>query len=336
MKIAAGKIPVNILKEVVFKNLGVKKEEVALGPSVGFDGAVIDFDDKSIVVSTDPITGAIDNIGWLAVHINANDIATFGVKPEFFLSCILLSENSSRETLETISIQMDKAAKELGMAIIGGHCEVTPNLPNPIVAGCAIGTTKKGNYVTAEGAKKGDKIILTKSVGIEGTAILASDKENELKKKLDMKTLLSAKNFYGKISVVKEAVLSFNSGAVHAMHDPTEGGLAGGIHEMADASKLGFEIYKEKIPIAFETAEICNFFQIDPLQLTASGSLLIAVDKNSADVVVRLLNRNQIDANVIGEFCSPQTKRTIVTKEGKWENLARPISDHLWLALTYS
>ncbi len=132
---------------------------------------------------------------------------------------------------------MDKAAKELGIAIIGGHCEVTPKLPNPIVIGCVIGTTKKGNYVVAGGAKKGDKIILIKSAGIEGTAILASDKENELRKKINMKTINNAKNFYNKISVVKEALLAFNSGLVHAMHDPTEGGLAGGIHEMADASK---------------------------------------------------------------------------------------------------
>jgi len=336
MKMASGKIPIDILKEIVFKNLGVRKEEVVLGPSVGFDGAVINVDDKSLIVSMDPITGAIENIGWLAVHINANDIATFGVKPEFFLSCILLPKNSKRETLEVISVQMDKAAKELGMAIIGGHCEVTPKLPTPIVVGCAIGTTKKGNYVTAGGAKKGDKIILTKSVGIEGTAILASDKEDELKKKLNIKTLHNAKNFFNKISVVKEAVLAFNTGVVHAMHDPTEGGLAGGIHEMADASNLGFEIYEEKIPVAPETIEICNFFKIDSLQLTASGSLLIAADKNSAHEVVQLLNENQIDARVIGEFCLPQTKRLMLNKEGKVENLVRPVSDHLWLALKRS
>ena len=336
MKMPAGKIPTDVLREVVFKNLGARKDEVALGPSVGFDGAIVNLGDKSLIVSMDPVTGAIENIGWLAVHVNANDIATFGVKPEFFLSCILLPENSKQETLETIAVQMDKAAKELGIAIIGGHCEVTPKLPNPIVIGCAIGTAKKGKYVTAGGAKTGDKIILTKSAGIEGTAILASDKENELKKKLRVKTLLNAKRFYDKISVVQEAVLAFNTGVVRAMHDPTEGGLAGGMHEMADASNLGFEIYKEKILVASETAQICDFFRIDPLQLTASGSLLIAADRNSADMVVQLLNKNQINANIIGEFCSSQTKRSIVNERGKRENLVRPVSDHLWLALQCS
>jgi len=176
MKLPYGKIPIDILKEVVFRNLGVKRSEVVLGPSAGIDGAVIDIADKSLVVSMDPITGAIERIGWLAVNINANDVATFGVAPAFFLSCILLPEGSDRKIVETISVQMDEVAKELGIAIVGGHCEVTPGLSNPIVVGCTIGITDKGNYVTAGGAKAGDKLILTKSVGIEVTAILASDR----------------------------------------------------------------------------------------------------------------------------------------------------------------
>jgi hydrogenase maturation factor len=333
MKLAHGKIPIDILESVVFKNLGIRRREVVLGPSAGIDGAVINVGNKSLVVSTDPITGAIELIGWLAVNINANDIATFGVEPAFLLSCILLPENADMKTVETISGQMGKAAKELGIAIVGGHCEVTPGLANPIVVGCTIGMTEKGNYVTAAGAKQGDKIILTKTAGIEGTAVLASDKENQLKKVVSATTLRNAKRFYDQISIVKDAITAFKTGAVHAMHDPTEGGVAGGIHEMADASHLGFRVHKKKIPVRPETTEICNFFEIDPLQLTASGSLLIAVERDSADRVLGILSKEGITAEVIGKFLPSVEERIIIQEDGSSENLVRPVSDHLWSAL---
>jgi len=335
-KLPFGKVPLDILKEVVFKNLGIKRDEVVLGPSAGFDGAVIDIGNKSLIVSMDPITGAIERIGWLAVNINANDVATFGVEPAFLFSCILLPEKADRKTVETICVQMNEAAKDLGMAIVGGHCEVTPGLSNPIVVGCAMGLTEKGKYVTAGGAKLGDKLILTKSAGIEGTAILATDREEQLKKALKPTMLRNAKKFYDNISVVKDAVTAFKTGAVHAMHDPTEGGLAGGIHEMADASNLGVKIIEEKIRIAPETVKICDFFRIDPLQLIASGSLLIAAKRNSADKVVKVLEKNEIAEAVIGEFVSSSEKRFIVRKGGGLEKLVRPVSDHLWLALENS
>lgn len=333
MRLQLGKIPAEILRDVVFKNLGLRREEVVLGPSVGFDGAVIDVGNKSLIVSMDPITGAVEHIGWLAVNINANDVATFGVEPAFFTSCILLPKKAGRKTVETICVQMDRAAKSLGMAIVGGHCEVTPGIANPIVVGCTIGVTEKGNYVTAGEAKPGDKLILTKSAGIEGTAILASDREKQLRKVLSASALKNAKNFFNQISVVKEAILAFTTGGVNAMHDPTEGGVAGGIHEMADASNLGVRIFKEKIPVAKETTEICNFYGIDPLQLISSGALLIATKQASAERVIKKLNKNGIAATIIGEFLRVPNLRVLVGKDRKEEELVRPESDHLWKAL---
>lgn len=333
MRLPPGKIPIDILKEVVFKNLGIKREEIVLGPSAGIDGAVIEVGNNHMIVSMDPITGAIERIGWFAVNINANDIATFGVEPAFFFSCILLPENAERKTVETISTQMDKAAKKLGIAIVGGHCEVTPGLTNPIVVGCTMGLTEKGNYVTAGGAKPRDKLILTKHAGIEGTAILASDREEQLKKAMSTAVLQKAKEFYNQISVVKEATTAFKTGGVHAMHDPTEGGVAGGIHEMADASNLGVEIVEEKILIAEETFKICKFFQINPLCLIASGSLLISAKQDSANRIVDALSEKGITANIIGEFLPSPEKRLIKRKDGSEDELIRPLSDHLWLAL---
>jgi len=334
MKLPPGKIPVDILKEVVFKNLGVRREEVAIGPSAGIDGAVMNVGDKSLIVSMDPITGAIERIGWLAVNVNANDTATFGVEPAFFFSCLLLPENANRKIVEAICAQMNEAAKDLGIAIVGGHCEVTPGLTNPIVIGCVMGLTEKGNYVTAGGAKLGDMLILTKSAGIEGTAILASDRGQQLKKVMSTTRLRQAKNFYDQISVVKDAMTAYKTGGVNAMHDPTEGGIAGGIHEMADASNLGVKVFEEKIPVQPETAKICEFFQIDPLQLISSGALLISAKQELADKITEKLRQRQINASIIGKFLENPHDRLIITKNGKTQALPRPLSDHLWLALT--
>jgi len=333
MRLPHGKIPIDILKEVVFTNLGAKRKEVAVGPSAGIDATVIDTENRSLIVSMDPITGALETIGWLAVNVNANDVATFGVEPAFLVTCLLLPEDSQRKTIETICTQMNEAAKELNIAIVGGHCEITPGIANPIVVGCIMGTTERGNYVTAAGAKPGDMIILTKSAGIEGTAILASDREEKLKKTMNSKMIQKAKKFYTQISVVKEAITAFKTGGVDAMHDPTEGGIIGGINEMADASNLGVKIYEEKIPIQRETTEICKFFKIDPLYLISSGALLIAAKPADADKIVAQLKNKDIHATIIGQFLKNPKERFLVNEKGEQGKLSRPASDHLWLAL---
>ena len=334
MRLPPGKIPIDILKEVVFKNLGAPRKEVTLGPAAGVDGAVLDFGNKSLIVSMDPITGAVERIGWLAVNVNANDIATFGVEPAFLFSCLMLPEGADKKMVETISAQMNDAATDLGMAIVGGHCESTPKLTNPIVVGCAMGITEKGQYVTATGAKPKDNLILTKSAGIEGTAILASDRETELKKTLSSVMLKNAKNMYNQISVVKDALTACKTGGVHAMHDPTEGGIAGGIHEMADAANLGVKVFAEKILVKPETAKICRYFEVDPLQLISSGALLIAAQPAAANKIIESLNQQKIHASVIGEFLEDVGQRLLTPKNGALQELPRPKSDHLWTALS--
>jgi hydrogenase maturation factor len=334
MRLPLGKTPKDILEEVVFRNLGARREEVVLGPQAGFDGAVIDVANKSLILSMDPITGALERIGWLAVNVNANDIATFGVEPAFLLSCIMLPENSGRKAVESISRQMNQAAQALGMAIVGGHCEITPGIANPIVVGCTMGVTERGEYVTAGGAKAGDKLILTKSAGIEGTAILASDRKQQLGKVLNLETLQKGTRFYDRISVVKDALTAFKTGGVHAMHDPTECGVAGGVHEMADAARLGVTIHEERIKIESETAQICKFFRINPLQLISSGALLISAEPSFADSIVRNLEHKNIPASVIGEFSENPRERTVTHKDGKKHALPRPLSDSLWTALS--
>jgi hydrogenase expression/formation protein HypE len=202
MNLPMGKIPPETLKNAVFRHLGEKSSDVILGPALGVDGAVVKAGDKVLISSMDPITGAEKRIGWLAVNINSNDVATFGVRPAFFSSCLLLPEKSTEKTVEEICRQIDLAAKNLGVAVIGGHSEVTPGLNRPIVVGCAMAVTEPGNYVTSSGSKLGDSLILTKGAGLEGTAVLATEKHEMLETKLDDSVLNSAMNFYDQISVV--------------------------------------------------------------------------------------------------------------------------------------
>ncbi|MCL1966011.1 MAG: AIR synthase family protein [Candidatus Bathyarchaeota archaeon] len=334
MKLPPGKIPIDILQNTVFKNLGANRAEVTLGPTAGVDGAVLDIGDKSVIVSMDPITGAIERIGFEAVNVNANDIATFGVKPAFIFSCIMLPENADNQIVETISAQMGKAAMELGVAIVGGHCETTPNLVNPIVVCCIMGLTNKGEYITTAGVKNGDYLILTKSAGIEGVAILATDREEQLSKVLSSEMLQTAKDLYKQISVVKDALTAYQTGGVHAMHDPTEGGVLNGIHEMADAANLGVRVFEEKIVVNPETREICQYFKIDPLQLISSGALLIAAEPKASLGIIEILKQQGISAAIIGEFNDDSKKRVFELKTGDTQVLPRPVSDQLWTALS--
>ncbi|AHF80302.1 AIR synthase family protein [Thermococcus paralvinellae] len=323
-----GKVPPEKLREIVFKHLGVQGERVLIKSGVGVDAAAVEFGDKVLVASTDPITGAEKNIGFYAVNVNANDVATFGAKPKWFLVSVLLPENADEALLKEIMTDIDKSAKELGIAIIGGHTEVTPGLKKPIVVGTMLGEVKKEKLVYAGNAKPGDVIILTKGAGIEGTAIIASEREEELVKVFGKEFVERAKAFLRKISVVKEALIA-NEIGVNAMHDPTEGGIANGLHEMADASGLGFKVYYEKIPIAEETKKICGYFNLDPLALISSGALLISTSRENAEKILAALEKEGIVASIIGEFLGDKEKRVIV-KEDKEEELKQPLSDELW------
>ncbi len=333
MSLLLGKVPNKVLQEIVFRNLGAKRDDVVLNPSIGEDAAIVKAGNELVAVSSDPITGAEEWLGWLAVHVSANDVATRGVQPRWFNSIILLPKNSTNELVEKICTQMNKAANQLNIAIIGGHCEVTPGIEHPIVTGCAIGIVEEGKYVTCGGARIGDQIILTKGTGIEGTAILASDRRTELLKDFDENFLNQAENFFEQISVVKDALTAFKMGGISAMHDPTEGGVAGGLHELADAANIGFKVYEEKILVPEETHKICAHFNLDPLQLISSGSLLIVAKEEKTDKIINSLSKNNVKSSIIGEVTKPALGRNLLTKTGEKTELVKPVSDHLWKAL---
>lgn len=329
-----GKIPADILEQIVFTRLGSSNTRVILGPSIGEDAAVIDMGEQVLIVTTDPITGALGNIGFLAVHVNANDVATRGAKPQWFFCTILLPENADKSLLEQIMIDMDKAARELNVAIVGGHSETTPGLSRPIIVGFMMGETPKNRYLTTAGVQRGDALILTKGAGIEGTAVLASDLHEELSKGISETTLQNAQGYIEHISVVKEAMEAMRIGGVHAMHDPTEGGVLNGVWEMAQAAGKGVEIQRQDVRVSPETKEICRYLQIDPLTTLGSGALLIAAEPSRAKEITESLNQMGIEASVIGQFRSKEDGYWIKEKNGKRTALVPPEQDEIYRVLS--
>ena len=329
-----GKVPPEVLKDIVFRRLGVSSNRVILGPRVGEDAAVIEMGDRVLVLATDPITGAVRNIGWYVIHINANVVSACGARPLWFFCTILLPVGAKKALLKEIMGDMDRAAKELSISIIGGHSETTPGLSRPILVGFMIGETTKEKYVSTSGAMVKDVLILTKGAGIEGTAVLASDLDKILEEKqIEKGVIAKARGFISSISVVKEAITAMEAGEVHSMHDPTEGGILNGIWEMAEASNKGVIIFKEKIMIARETKILCKALEIDSLKILGSGALLIAVKQKDAKKIVSAIIDKGIKASIIGEITPLKKGRWIVDKEGTREKILPITQDHVYKIL---
>ena len=325
-----GKINPDMLKKIVFNYLGSHDSRVIVGPKIGEDAAVIDFKDKVLVVHSDPVTGAVENIGWLAVNVCANDIATRGVRPLWILTVILLPKDFDSAQLKNIASQIGEAAKELHIAVIGGHSEVTFSVSRPVIVSTVIGEAKKGKFVTSSGAQIGDSLIVTKGAAIEGTAILSTEMARVLEMKVGKSLILDAQRFIKMTSIVKEALIAIKIGGIHAMHDATEGGIASGLQEIAWASNTGITAYEEKIPIYKETREVCKALRIDPLKTISSGTLIISAHKGKAEKIVSALQRNNIQASIIGEIVKKAKGRYIIRRDGSRLNLSLPIKEELW------
>ncbi len=298
-----GKLPLDYLAELMCR-YAQADERVVVGAEIGEDAAVIDFGDRYLVAKTDPITFATDEIGWYAVNVNANDVATMGAVPKWFLATLLLPEGkATKESIEVIFSQISSACRKLGISFCGGHTEVTYGLGRPIVVGQMLGEVERGRLVTTSGAQVGDDILLTKGLAIEATSIIAREKADELAGNHPPEFIARCREFLHRpgISVVPEAQIATAQAQIHAMHDPTEGGLATGLWELAKAAKVGLVIYEEAIPILPETASLCAEYGLDPLGVIASGSLLITLSPQDSKRVIKALNEAGIEAAVIGK-----------------------------------
>jgi hydrogenase maturation factor len=321
-----GKVSPEILRDLVFPFL-IRRADVLVHAGVGQDAAVLDFGPWAVVLTCDPITGARQHLGRLAVHITCNDLATTGAEPVALLLTLLLDTGGPQAALEAIMHEAGEAAAALGVEIVGGHTEVTPGIDRPIAMTAGIGRVRKDDLVTSRGAKPGDTVLLTKGAAIEGTAILAADAAGRLRGRVDDAVLARARGFIERISVVPEGMIAARYGAT-AMHDVTEGGVLAGAWELAEAAGLGIEIHAEAIPVLPETAAICSALEADPLALVGSGAMLIAT--RTPERTQEALTGSGIPTAAIGVMT--EERKAIVGPAGARE-LVPPPRDELWRIL---
>ena len=297
-----GKLPLELLSDLLDK-IDARDPRVALGARAGEDAALIDMGDRYLVAKTDPITFATDLIGWYAVQVNANDLAVMGATPRWLMATLLLPEGTSADDVRAIFNQLLDACDALGVTLIGGHTEITHNLPRPIAIGAMLGEVAKDKVVLTSGAQVGDSIALTQGVAIEGTAILAREAADVLAAKgVSQDVIRRAQEllFTLGISVAKAAAIACEVGGVNSMHDPTEGGLATGLLEIATAAGVGVAVDAERIPVLPECRAVCDALSLDPLGLIASGALLATLPPADARRLTDELRRAGIPAVEIG------------------------------------
>jgi hydrogenase maturation factor len=296
-----GKLPSDQLRALLDR-AAKPHPRVRLGPGIGLDCAVIEVGRRLLVAKSDPITFTREGIGWYAVHVNANDVATTGAQPLWFLATVLLPEVGNQSALaEDIFRQIREACDQVGAVLVGGHTEITAGLQRPIVAGTMLGEVEKDRLITPRGARPGDHVLLTKGIPIEGTSIIARELADRLTS-IPEAILANAREVLHApgISVLREAQVAARVGGVHAMHDPTEAGLAGGLWELAEAAAVGIEVDPGAIPILPEGRLVCEALGIDPMATIASGALLLAADPRRAERVRRSIEAEGIACAAIG------------------------------------
>jgi hydrogenase expression/formation protein HypE len=300
-----GKLDNQELRRLVLDRLPAQNQFVTSGPAVGVDCSAIRFGDGQVILSTDPITGAAADIGRLAVLVACNDIAACGIRPSALLLTIIAPPQATADDIRTVIDQAAESARKINVSIVGGHTEVSDAVTRFVVSSTALGFTYGNHIILASGARPGDTLVMTKTAGLEGTAILASDQVKKLAGKLSEQELQEARSLLSQISVVEEGS-SGGDLAVHAMHDATEGGILGACWELAEASGLGCVVEAAKIPVHPLTEKICTLLSIDPRRLVASGSMIMATDK--PDDLLTTLATKGILATVIGKMTENKQK----------------------------
>lgn len=276
---------------------------ILVGPGYGLDCAVIDLGSNVLVFKSDPITFATQDIGWYAVQINSNDLATSGATPRWMLVTMLLPEkHTTPDLVNHISQQVHQACQEIGVSVIGGHSEITYGLERPIIIGTMVGEVERSRLVTPRGCQPGDRILLTKGVPIEATAILGREFSEQLQAHLSPDEIFQASQYSHQpgISVLPEALIAAQTGRVNAMHDPTEGGLLAALWELAEASNCQLNFYPERVPVPPLANHICQVFQINPLAAIASGALLIICPPKDALRIKQAVTNSGINIVDIG------------------------------------
>jgi len=318
-----GKFDDSILKKIIFDNIKYKREEVLLGSGTGIDSSIINLGGDLVVVTTDPITAAVNNVGRLCINICCNDIAAAGGEPVAILVTLLMPYDYDISNIEKIIRELDSECKKLSVQLAGGHTEKTDAVTRLVLVATVIG--RKKNFIQQK-VVPGDMLIMTKSAGLEGSSIIASDYEERFKTILHKNQIEFLKNLIDEISVIPESKIACLHNAKY-MHDITEGGVLGAAWEISKLAKCNIEVYCDEIFIYDETKIICMNLNIDPLRLISSGSMLIAADKNDADIIIKELNKNKINAKIIGKFIKGES---VYIKQDISYALTEPTEDEIY------
>jgi hydrogenase expression/formation protein HypE len=335
-KLKVGKIDLKTFETYLLKRLGKKDKRVLIPPLTGVDAAVIEIDDdKVLIVAEDPIFSIpgqpLEMYGWYTVHIGASDVAVMGVRPEFMTYTLLMPPETPEEDFKTIVNSIHKTAKDLSIAIVGGHTGFYPGFVSPTVGGITVfSIADKGNYVTPKGAKPGNDVILTKGPAIEAVGILSVLRQEELVEKYGSPLVKKAQKYSTEMSVVKDALTAMEVGGVTAMHDATEGGVVGGLFEVANASGVGMEIDETKFVYPEEIKAVCEAFNIDSVAAIAEGSLILTSEASYTKKILKSLKKKNINASVIGKVTDDVNSRFIKRIKGKIKPLEIPIQDPFW------
>lgn len=316
--LGAGKLPSDLLGRLL-GGLRTNDPDLLVGPGVGRDAGAVKVGEEVLVLKSDPITFASEGAARFLVNINANDLACMGAAPRWMLVTALFPVGTARTDVKRTFAELSVAATERGISLVGGHTEVTPGIDRPILIGMLCGIASRDRYLPPGGAKPGDVLLLTKPLAIEGTSILASERRDWLAEQLGLELVDRAAEFLHDpgLSVASDADLILATGGVRALHDPTEGGIAMGAREIAEASGLGVELDHDAIPFYPETIAIAEACGIDRLGMLASGSLLAAVEPDRAADLLVELRAAGYPAAKIGRLTESDTGFILLTPGGQ-------------------
>lgn len=333
-----GKIDDATFRALILRRLGKKDPTVLVPPKAGVDAGVVDLGGgKVLVIAEDPIFTMprlpLETFGWFTVHIGASDVAVMGVKPRYMTYTLLLPPETGRADFRTLVDSIHRAALHLGIAIVGGHTGFYPGFAAPTIGGITVfAVARKDEYVTPAGARPGDEVLLTKGPAIETAGLLAALREEELLAAHPAALVEKAKSLCFRMSVVEDALTAKAAGGVTAMHDATEGGVIGGLYEIAAASRVGMEVDEALFVYPDEVRMVCETFGIDPVKAIAEGSLLITARARASGRILARLKRKRIAASVVGRVVTDPRRRTLRRRDGRVVPLAIPRQDPFWPA----
>lgn len=333
-----GKISQQVFEELIYPRLGAKNRRVLVGPMHGVDTGIVRIGNRAVALTTDPVfivpEYGWERAAWFAIHILLSDVVTSGLAPTFLTIDFNLPMQITEEQLEIVWKTIHRECRRYGVAVVTGHTARYGNCGYPMVGGATVlAEGGLSDYVAPKFARPGDAIIVTKGPAIEAAGIFAAMFPKRLEKKFGASFARRAQKIFWQMSVVEDALAAISVGTrqqgVTAMHDATECGLWGGLHEMAQAGGFGVRVVKERIPVMECVPEICELYGIDPYKSISEGTLIVMCRPNKAGRILAALSRKRIPAAVVGEVTR---KGMVLVEDGHEKPLVHPVVDPFWAA----